>query len=266
MNLNVSVIQTDLFWEDKSKNIEHFTQKINELSKETEFVILPEMFTTGFSMNPENHAESMEGSSVQWMIKTAKEHNILLSGSLIIEENGAFLNRSVNVFPDGRVYSYDKRHLFRMGEENKHYTTGNTRLIFSYKNWRIFPLICYDLRFPVWSRNRDDYDLVFYVANWPEPRRHVWKNLLIARALENQVYVIGVNRIGSDGKGLSYAGDSMVIDPKGRIISSTEPYQDTAETVTISLSELNNFREKFPVGKDADEFELKNYQNAYYKG
>ncbi len=265
MELNVSIIQTSLFWEDKSKNLDHFTQKINELPKGAEFVILPEMFTTGFSMNPENHAENMDGSSVNWMLETAGEHNIVLSGSLIIKDEGNYFNRSVTAFPDGRVYSYDKRHLFRMGEENKHYTAGNTRLIFSYKNWRIFPLTCYDLRFPVWSRNRGDYDLVFYVANWPEPRRHVWKNLLIARALENQVYVIGVNRIGSDGQGLNYAGDSTVIDPKGRIISSIEPYEEATETVTISLSELNNFREKFPVGKDADEFELKNYQNAHYK-
>lgn len=266
MELNVSFIQTNLFWEDKTKNLDHFTQKINELPNNTELVILPEMFTTGFSMNPESHAEGMDEQSVKWMLEIAENRNVILSGSLIIKEKGDYLNRSISVFPDGSLYSYDKRHLFRMGEENKHYTAGNTRMIFSYKNWRIFPLICYDLRFPVWSRNRDDYDLIFYVANWPEPRRHVWRNLLIARALENQVYVIGVNRIGSDGQGLKYAGDSMVVDPKGRIISSTEPYQDATETVTISLSELNNFREKFPVGKDADEFELKNYQNAYYKG
>jgi predicted amidohydrolase len=266
MKLNVSILQTDLFWEDKTNNLDLFTKKINELPTNTEFVILPEMFTTGFTMNPEKLAEDMEGPSVQWMKQTANEHNIVLSGSLSIESNGSYFNRSITAFPDGRLFTYDKRHLFRMGEENKHYTGGEKRMVFTYKNWRIFPLICYDLRFPVWSRNQNDYDLVFYVANWPEPRRHVWKNLLVARALENQVYVIGVNRIGSDGKGLSYSGDSMVVDPKGRIISSTEAYEDNTETVALSLTELNNFREKFPVGKDADEFELKNYQNAYYQG
>jgi predicted amidohydrolase len=152
-----------------------------------------------------------------------------------------------------------------MGEENKHYSSGSERMIFSFKNWRVYPLICYDLRFPVWSRNQNDYDLLFYVANWPESRRHVWRNLLVARALENQVYVIGVNRIGEDGKGLTYSGDSMVVDPRGNIISSIQPYEDSTETVTLSLEKLDTFRNKFPVGKDADEFELKNIKNAYYQ-
>ena len=143
-----------------------------------------------------------------------------------------------------------------MGEENKHYSAGRQKLIFKHTDWRIHPLVCYDLRFPVWSRNRGDYDMLIYVANWPEPRRHVWKNLLVARALENQVYVVGVNRIGKDGQGLTYAGDSMVVDPKGKIISHTEPQKESIETVEVSLQYLNKFREKFPVGKDADEFEL----------
>ena len=266
MELNLSIIQTNLSWEDKSANLNSLSKKINELPSESEIVILPEMFTTGFSMHPESLAETMDGTSVQWMKEKAGQHNIVLSGSLIIEEDGEYLNRSITVFPDGRMYTYDKRHLFRMGEENHHYTGGNKRMIFTYNNWRIFPLICYDLRFPVWSRNRGDYDLLFYIANWPESRRHVWKSLLVARALENQVYVVGVNRIGSDGMGLTYAGDSMVIDPKGKIISTTEPYVESSETVTLSLSELNRFREKFPVEKDADDFELKNYENAFYKG
>ncbi|MGM0498209.1 MAG: amidohydrolase [Bacteroidota bacterium] len=266
MELNLSIIQTDLSWEDKTTNLNHFSKKINELPSSAEIVILPEMFTTGFSMNPEKFSENMDGPSVQWMKETAGQHNIILSGSLIIEQDGVYFNRSITTFPDGRLYTYDKRHLFRMGEENKHYTGGDRRMIFTYKNWRIFPLICYDLRFPVWSRNRGDYDLLFYVANWPESRRHVWKSLLIARALENQVYVAGINRIGSDGRDLTYSGDSMIIDPKGQIISTTEPYVEASETVTLSLSELNKFREKFPVGKDADKFELKNYTDANYKG
>ena len=266
MDLKLSIIQTNLSWEDKTSNLNYLSKKIDELPSSSEIAILPEMFTTGFSMHPENLSETMEGSSVRWMKEKAKQYNIILSGSLIIAEGGNYFNRSVTAFPDGRLYTYDKRHLFRMGEENEHYTGGNTRMIFTYNNWRIFPLICYDLRFPVWSRNRGNYDLLFYVANWPESRRHVWKSLLVARALENQVYVVGVNRIGSDGQGLTYAGDSLVIDPKGNIISTTEPYVESSETLTLSLSKLNNFREKFPVGKDADDFELKNYKNAFYKG
>ncbi|MFW5978879.1 MAG: nitrilase-related carbon-nitrogen hydrolase, partial [Bacteroidia bacterium] len=168
-----------------------------------------------------------------------------------------YYNRMISQLPDGEFFTYDKRHLFRMGEENNHYTAGSKRVIFNYKEWRICPLICYDLRFPVWSRNRGDYDLLIYVANWPESRRHVWKTLLVARALENQVYVVGVNRIGKDGQNIPYAGDSMIIDPKGRIISETKPYEENIETRELSLKSLNEFREKFPVGKDADYFEIK---------
>ena len=266
MELNVSIIQSDLAWEDKETNLEYFSKQIDQLPSVSELVILPEMFTTGFSMQPEKFAESMDGPSVEWMKDTAKTYGIILSGSIMIKEKDQFFNRSISALPNGQIFTYDKRHLFRMGEENNHYEGGGTRMIFTYNNWRIFPLVCYDLRFPVWSRNQGDYDLVFYVANWPESRRHVWRNLLVARALENQVYVIGVNRIGADGQGLTYSGDSLIINPRGEIISTTEPYESSAETQTLSLDALNKFRKKFPVGKDADAFELKNYKDAYYQG
>ncbi|MCF8335720.1 MAG: amidohydrolase [Bacteroidales bacterium] len=256
-NLNITFIQTELAWEQIDRNLEHFNTKINEISKETDLVILPEMFTTGFSMQPERLAEPKEGKSLKWMQSVAADKHVTLIGSLIIRENDNYFNRLFVVLPEGNYKIYDKRHLFRMGEENKHYTAGQHRVIFHLGNWRILPLICYDLRFPVWSRNHNDYDLAVYIANWPEVRRHVWKSLLVARALENQVYIAGVNRIGKDGKDLTYSGDSMVIDPRGNIISKTEPHQESVETLSLSLDELNRFREKFPVGKDADEFVIK---------
>jgi predicted amidohydrolase len=256
-NLRVTIIQTTLTWEDSEKNLKHFQNKIVDIAEETDMVILPEMFTTGFSMQPEKLAETPEGKSFQWMQSMAKEKDVTLVGSLIIKENGNYYNRLFVVFSDGQYIYYNKRHLFRMGRENKHYTGGNSRKIFSLKNWRILPLICYDLRFPVWSRNKGDYDALIYIANWPEVRRHVWRTLLPARAIENQAYVIGLNRIGEDGQGLTYSGDSMVLDPKGNIMSKTEPHQDSVETITLSMNELNRFREKFPVGRDADDFVIK---------
>ncbi|MFP4619788.1 MAG: amidohydrolase [Bacteroidales bacterium] len=256
-NLNVTILQTELAWEDPETNLTHFRNKINKISRNTDLVILPEMFTTGFSMQPERLAEPTEGNALKWMQSLASEKRITLTGSVIIHENGNYYNRLFVVFADGNYEIYDKRHLFRMGEENKHYTAGQKRVIFNLGKWRILPLVCYDLRFPVWSRNRDDYEMAVYVANWPEARRHVWRALLIARALENQVYVIGVNRIGKDGNGLTYSGDSMIIDPRGNVLSSTQPHKDSVETLSLSLDELNRFREQFPVGLDADEFVIK---------
>ena len=255
--LNITIIQTELAWEQTEKNLEHFYSRINEISGETDLVILPEMFTTGFSMQPEKLAEPTEGKTLKWMQSVAAEKNTTLTGSLIINENNNYYNRLFVVAPEGDYTIYDKRHLFRMGEENQHYTAGNKRVILNIGSWRILPLICYDLRFPVWSRNQNDYDLSIYIANWPEVRRHVWRTLLMARALENQVYVAGVNRIGRDGNGLTYSGDSMVVDPRGSVLTRTEPNQESVETVALSLDELNRFREKFPVGKDADEFIIK---------
>lgn len=256
-SLNVTIIQTELAWEHTDRNLEHFSNKISEISQETDLIILPEMFTTGFSMQPERLAEPTEGKSLKWMKLMAAEKKATLTGSLIIKENGNYYNRLFVVPPDGNYQIYDKRHLFRMGEENEHYTGGEKKIIFNLGEWRILPLICYDLRFPVWSRNRNDYDLAIYIANWPEVRRNVWRSLLIARALENQAYVVGLNRIGKDGNDLSYSGDSMIIDPRGNTLTKTEPHQESVETLILSLDELNRFREKFPVGKDADEFVIK---------
>ena len=255
--LRVGLIQTELYWEDTGANLEMFSGKLDQLPGETDLAILPEMFTTGFSMNPEKLAEEPEGKTFRWMHAMASKKGMALMGSVIIKDGNNYYNRLFVVFPDGTWNKYDKRHLFRMGEENKHYTAGREKTIVKLKGWRILPLICYDLRFPVWSRNQGDYDLLIYTANWPAPRRHVWNALLVARALENQVYVAGVNRIGSDGQNLEYAGDSMMVHPKGHIISNTRPEKESVEMVCLSFNELQNFREKFPVGKDADEFIIK---------
>jgi predicted amidohydrolase len=256
-DLRVGLIQTALFWEDRDANLNMFAAKLAQLEGKTDLAVLPEMFTTGFSMRPEKLAEQAGGKTLDWMRTMASEKNMAITGSLIVTESGNYYNRLYVVFPEGSYKQYDKRHLFRMGEENKHYTGGVQKMIFTLKGWRIFPLICYDLRFPVWSRNRGDYDLLIYVANWPESRRHVWNALLVARALENQCYVTAVNRIGKDGQQLTYAGDSVVVHPKGHAMSRTLPHEDTVETVTLSMEELERFRKKFPVAKDADDFVLK---------
>ncbi|MFP4024226.1 MAG: amidohydrolase [Thiohalospira sp.] len=255
-NLHISCIQTELFWEDVEQNLKHFELLFNQLSKSAELVILPEMFTTGFSMKTEKLAEKMNGKSFVWLKKQAAKINKIIIGSIIIKDQREYFNRLFVMFPDGNYEYYDKRHLFRMGNEHKHYSAGKQRLIFNYKNWRICPLTCYDLRFPVWSRNQNDYDLLIYLANWPESRREVWKKLLPARAIENQVYVAGVNRIGNDGEGLSYAGDTMIISPKGVIMNETKERKEQIIDANLSLDELNRFREKFPVGLDADKFKI----------
>jgi omega-amidase len=255
-NLHISCIQTELFWEDVEQNLKHFEILFNQLSKSTELVILPEMFTTGFSMKTEKLAEKMDGRSFIWLQEQASKINKIIIGSIIIKDQGEYFNRLFVIFPDGNYEYYDKRHLFRMGNEHKHYSAGNKRLVFNYKNWRICPLTCYDLRFPVWSRNQNDFDLLIYIANWPESRREVWKKLLPARAIENQVYVAGVNRIGNDGEGLSYAGDTVLINPRGEIMAETKEHKEQIIDANLSLDELNRFRKKFPVGLDADKFKI----------
>jgi predicted amidohydrolase len=222
--------------------------------EKTDLIVLPEMFTTGFSMNPEKLKESMDGIALQWMKKQASEKDAAVVGSLIIEDNEKVFNRLVWVFPNDQIEIYDKRHLFTMGEENRHYSAGTEKLIVEYKGWRFCPLICYDLRFPVWSRNTENYDVLIYVANWPVPRHKVWKTLLQARAIENQAYCIGVNRVGKDGPGLNYYGDSCLTDAKGnaRFLGGSEQ----VASFEISLDELHKFREKFPVLNDRDEFNM----------
>lgn len=252
--LRISIIQYKPAWEDKQKNLTLLERIIQPLSGQADLMVLPEMFSTGFSMKPAKLAETMNGHTMEWLAQSSVDLNAAITGSLIVREGERFYNRLIWVTPGGKVEYYDKRHLFRMGEEHLHYSAGNRRLVVAFRGWRICPLVCYDLRFPVWSRNRMDYDLLLYVANWPEPRRDVWKTLLQARAIENQCYVAGVNRIGTDGRQIQHAGDSMIIDPRGRVISQIEPYTAGVSIISLSLDELRLFREKFPVHLDADNF------------
>ena len=262
-DLRISLIQTPLFWEDSEANRSMLENKVQALTGTTDLILLPEMFSTGFSMKPKVLAEKMDGPTMAWLARQAEATESVVAGSLIIEEEGNYFNRLVWMRPDGSYEHYDKRHLFRMGEEHHHYTGGEKRLVVNLNGWKILPLVCYDLRFPVWSRNQNDsesgapeFDLMFYVANWPAVRSHPWSTLLLARAIENQVYVAGLNRIGEDGNGVAHSGNSAVIDPKGNVISTLQPNEEGVETVTLSRSELEAFREKFPVGRDADRFQL----------
>lgn len=255
-DLKISILQHELIWENASANLDKIDSLVAGKLDHTDVLILPEMFTTGFTMNPSAVAESMSEKSVEWMKTRAREWKVVLAGSLVIKENNQNSNRFLWITPNGDIHYYDKRHLFRMGEENEHYRAGKLKLITRLGEWHFRPLICYDLRFPVWSRNKSDYDVLIYVANWPASRSHVWRSLLLARALENQSYVVGVNRIGNDGNGISYSGDSMIIDPRGNVLSKTQPNTESFETVSLSIKELKEFREKFPVFMDADEFML----------
>lgn len=255
-DLNISLVQTALIWENPIENIAAFDREIESIDSNTDLIVLPEMFTTGFSMKPEAFADDHLGSSFKQMQKWAEQKQAAIYGSLIITENGKYYNRAYFVFPDGRFEFYDKRHLFRMAKEDEHYTAGSERKIIEYKGWKILPLICYDLRFPTWSRNNLNYDLILYVANWPERRSMPWKTLLRARAIENLSYVIGVNRIGEDGNGIEHSGDSALIDFKGDEISQIKPHTQQTETIKIDAEALTDFREKFPAHLDADRFEI----------
>jgi predicted amidohydrolase len=268
-SLTVTIIQSNLHWENKKANLEMFSQKIEDIKEKTEVVILPEMFSTGFSMNPEGLSEKMRGETIQWMEKTAALKKIILTGSIIIEENGNYFNRLIWMLPNGEYGYYDKRHLFAFGKEDKHYTAGNKKLMASVKGWKINLQVCYDLRFPVWARqvpispenyhevqgNELQYDVAIFVANWPEKRINAWKTLLPARAIENQCYVIGVNRVGEDGNKIYYSGDSMIVDPLGEILYCKANVEDIF-TFTLLKERVIEVREKFPFWKDADYFKL----------
>jgi len=261
MLLDLTLIQTHLHWEDKDANLKMLEEKIKAIPSSRQIVILPEMFSTGFSMNPERLSEKMDGPTVQWMKKIAASKKIILTGSLIIEEDGKYFNRLIWMLPDGKFGVYDKRHLFAYGEEDKHYTAGTQRLIASVNGWKINLMVCYDLRFPVWSRQQFDeernfeYDVLVYVANWPERRNTAWKSLLQARAIENQCYVVGLNRVGNDGNNIYHSGDSMVIDPLGKILYHRV---DEEEVFSLQLDKnhLKETREKFQFWRDADDFEV----------
>jgi omega-amidase len=265
-SLIITGIQTKLQWEDKKANLNMLEEKIFSIKEKTEIVILPEMFSTGFSMQPEKLAETMEGETVQWMKRIAEEKKIILTGSMIIKSEDHYFNRLVWMLPNGKYGSYDKRHRFAFAGEDKKFTAGTKRLIASAKGWKINLLVCYDLRFPVWSRQTlsspggevemvSEYDVLIYVANWPERRNHAWKTLLQARAIENQCYVVGVNRTGNDGNDIHYSGDSMVIDPLGEVLYHKKEEEDIF-TITLDKTHLQSIREKFPFWKDADEFEI----------
>lgn len=254
--LIIAAFQLDLAWENPEANRAKIDELLQKIETKTDVVFLPEMFTTGFSMNVSELAETIEGETVKWMKKRSAEHQLALCGSLIIQENDKFYNRSVFVEPSGEIHFYNKRHLFTMGNEESHFQKGTERLIVQYKGWRICPLICYDLRFPVWSRNRNEYDLLVYSANWPNARNDVWNTLLKARAIENQCYVVGVNRIGTDGNGIYYSGDSQVLNSKGKQIEQSLSAQKELLSATLSFRELSDFRSKFPVLNDSDDFSL----------
>ena len=271
--LTISIIQADLHWEDAEANLSMFEELISGIGK-TEVIVLPEMFSTGFSMNPVRLAERMDGNTVAWMKRMAMEKRAVITGSVIIEDEGRYVNRMIWMLPDGQFGYYDKRHLFAFAGEHEHYTAGNRRLIAQVKGWRLNLQVCYDLRFPVWARQHPlsksglskspllergggaEYDVLVYVANWPERRSHAWKTLLQARAIENQCYVIGVNRVGKDGNDIYHSGDSMIVDPMGEVMF-TKAHEAFTHTVVLEKQQLQEIREKLPFLRDGDGFTLK---------
>ena len=259
--LAFTTIQTNLHWENKQANLSMLEEKIKAIDQLTHVVVLPEMFSTGFSMNPQVLGETMDGPTVEWMKKTANSKKIILTGSIIVKEDRKFFNRLLWVLPNGEVGFYDKRHLFAYGEEDQYYCCGNDRFIASVNGWKINLMICYDLRFPVWARqqfhreNDFEYDVLVYVANWPDRRSHAWKTLLQARAIENQCYVVGVNRVGVDGNNLNYSGDSMVIDSLGKVLYEKQNSEDVF-TISLDKKHLEEVRNKLPFWKEADPFLL----------
>ncbi|MGM3190453.1 amidohydrolase [Dickeya dadantii subsp. dieffenbachiae] len=252
--LKVTLLQQPLVWMDGPANLSHFDDLLGEMTGR-DLIVLPEMFTTGFAM--EAAKSSLEQPVVEaWLKQWALRSNALVGGSVAVQTGKGAVNRFLLANPQGRVYQYDKRHLFRMAGEHEYYQSGQTREIVEWRGWRILPLICYDLRFPVWSRNRQDYDLALYVANWPAPRALHWKTLLAARAIENQAYVAGCNRVGTDGNGHSYQGDSLIIDAQGAILASAPEHQPARLDAELSLEALQSYREAFPAWRDADKFGL----------
>ena len=259
--LTITILQSNLHWEDKQANLAMFEKKIRSIAERTEIILLPEMFTTGFSMNATELAETMEGETVRWMKRMSAEKKAIIGGSIIAGEGGQYFNRFLWALPDGSLGHYDKRHLFAYAGEDAHYTAGTRRLIASAKGWRINLQVCYDLRFPVWARqsvtSAPEYDLLVYVANWPERRVHAWKTLLQARAIENQCFVIGVNRTGDDGLGIHYSGESMVVDPMGEVLYTKKDNEDNY-TFTLDKKMLEETRNKLPFLKDGDAFMMVN--------
>lgn len=253
-DLKITVLQETLHWMDGEANLRHFDAVLEDVTGR-DLILLPEMFTTGFAMEAAQRSLP-QSQVVEWLHKHAEASNALVGGSAAIQTPQGAVNRFLLVEPDGTLHQYDKRHLFRMADEHHHYLPGETRAVLEWRGWRILPQICYDLRFPVFSRNRNDYDLALYVANWPAPRALHWQALLLARAIENQAYVAGCNRVGSDGNQHHYSGDSRIISPLGEILSEAEPFAQARLDATLSLETLTAYRERFPAWRDADGFTL----------
>lgn len=261
-DLKILCLQTDIVWEDPAKNMELLEIKILNHIENHDLILLPETFTTGFPDFPSFKSETLDGDSVKWMARMAKITKAVIAGTLLIEDDGRVYNCMVWMKPSGNYETYNKRHVFSMAGENEQITPGNKHVIFELKGWRINPMICYDLRFPVWSKNKlndqneYNYDLLIYLANWPEVRSYPWRQLLLARAIENLSYVIGLNRVGHDRSGKFYDGNSVVVDPKGKIIEDSHEGKEWAISVELSYKKLIEFRQKFNVGPDWDEFAI----------
>ncbi len=251
--LKIAYFQQDIIWEDQQANINKIEKYIDD-NCTADILVLPETFNSGFTINAPKVAQTIDGDLINWLKLTAAKHNIAILGSAIIKHQNGFANRLLFVLPNGNLYWYDKRHLFRMGNEHKIFTPGNNRLIVNYLGWRICPLICYDIRFPVWSRCKNDYDILIYVANWPVERQNVFETLVKARAIENQCYTIGVNRVGTDANNLEYIGGSMVADFYGNIMSRAVDYHEQINTVELNYEKLQAYRDNFPAFKDSDNF------------
>ncbi len=261
-NIKVTLIQSPIHWENPAANRQMFEEKINQITDPTEIVVLPEVFTTGFTMEPAALAEPHMGETFQWMKRIAANKNIVLVGSFATEENGKYYNRLIWMQPNGKHYQYDKKHLFTHAGESRNFTHGSERVIVEYKGWKFLLLICYDLRFPVWSKNNYspekgfDYDCIINIANWPTTRSHHWRVLLMARAIENQAYMIGVNRIGIDGNNNDHSGDSALISPLGDNFSNFMPWDEKTETIPMPKCQLDDYRNKFKFASDWDTFQL----------
>ena len=264
--MRISIVQSELHWEDPAANRRMFTEKLNNLKHETDLVVLPEMFSTGFTNNAEPLAEPMDGPTMDWLRIISQDLDAAVTGSFICEEEGRFFNRLIFMRPDGHFDFYDKKHLFSLTQEHEHFTAGRKRLTVVWRGWNICPMICYDLRFPAWTRNTSGnfvsghtpyYDLLLFVANWPSKRAHHWKSLIAARAIENQAFVVGVNIVGTDGNGFEYTGDSTVIDYAGHALAQISDGRSEIVTIELSLQNLLDYRKLLPFLADADVFEIK---------
>lgn len=254
--IKITVFQAYLFWENVEKNLQNLGLRLSALKEKTDLILLPEMFNTGFTMNVAKCAERMDGVTMHWLFETSKKFDCVVAGTLIIEEGGKYYNRFIWMSPDGSYVHYDKRHLFSMAKEETVFTPGNSRIMLQLKGWKICPMVCYDLRFPVWSRNQEDgYDLLVYTASWPDKRSAHWRALIPARAIENQAFVIGVNRVGHDGNEVYYSGGSMCISPLGDVVYY-KPEDEDLYTFTLHPKDMEKARGQFPFLKDGDRFNL----------